>query len=109
MLVLNMPEFIKASKNQRMCLVTLTLGDQDAFLHGRVPEQNEATSFLHDFFHPIHNHLSSSQELVPAYPVVAESEDFQGLGKKGDYWHKNRMVEWNGIVGLREHDCLVHY
>lgn len=63
MLVLIMPEFVKASKNQRMWLVTLALGDLDAFVHGRVSEQNVAI-FLHSFFHPIHNHLSSSQELV---------------------------------------------
>ena len=81
MLAFIVPEFLKASKNQRMWLVTLALGDLDAFIHDKVPEQNVATSFLHGFFHPIHNHLSSFQELFGLYY-------FQGLGQRGDYWHQ---------------------
>ena len=44
MLVLIVPEFLEGSKNPRIWLVTLALGDPDALAHGKGPEQNVASS-----------------------------------------------------------------
>jgi hypothetical protein len=63
----------------------------NAFAYRRAAEQSAAI-FSHDFFHPIHNHLSLAQELIWLTLWQLNQSIFKNKDRGGDYWHWEEEV-----------------